>query len=89
MANQRSLCVPRLPDRLQDRTKKDKLFNDLICLVDGLGLKLYYTTYPRDVLCIHCGSTENIVDSEEEMFYPCCNNCSNKDKVYKRGAAKK
>lgn len=32
---------------------------------------------------------ENIVDSEEEMFYPYCNDCSNKDKVCKRGAAKK
>ena len=73
MVNQRSLCVPRLPDHLQERTKKYKLFNDLICLV----------------LCTHCGSTENIVDSEEEMIYPYCNNCSNEDKVYKRGAAKK
>ena len=31
MANEWSLCVPRLPDCLQERTKKDKLFNDLIC----------------------------------------------------------
>ena len=50
--------------------------------------KLYYTAYPRDVLCIHCGNTNNIVDSEE-MIYPYCNDCSNKERVYKRGAAKK
>ena len=43
---------------------------------------------PRDVLCIHCGSTNNIVDSEE-MIYLYCNDCSKKDRVYKRGAAKK
>ena len=39
MANQRMLCSPTLPDRLKERTKKDKLYNDLICLVDGMGLK--------------------------------------------------
>ena len=132
-----TLCFYRLFDCLQESTKKDKLFDDLICLVDDVGVfiqcdecnkwrllfskrklaiqehqeleqlligisctcgakmediqlllglncvetrthvcndrieKLYYTAYPRDVLCIHCGSTENIVDSEEEMIYPC------------------
>ena len=50
--------------------------------------KLYYTAYPSDVLCIHCGNTENIVDSEE-LIYPQCNDCSNKEKVYKRGATQK
>ena len=50
--------------------------------------KLYYTTYPSDVLCIHCGNTKNIVDSEE-LIYPRCNDCSNKEKVYKRGAIQK
>ena len=39
MANQRLLCTPTLPDRLHERTKKDKLYNDLICLVGGMGLK--------------------------------------------------
>ena len=38
MANQRLLCSPTLPDCLHERTK-DKLYNDLICLVDGMGLK--------------------------------------------------
>ena len=39
MANQRLLSSPALPDRLQERNKKDKLYNDLISLVDGMGLK--------------------------------------------------
>ena len=38
MANQRLLCSPKLPDLLHEKTKKDKLYNDLICLVDGMGL---------------------------------------------------
>ena len=50
--------------------------------------KLYYTAYPRDVLCIHCGSTNSIVDSKEMIYLYCCD-CSNKDTVYKRGSAKK
>ena len=50
--------------------------------------RLYYSAYPSDVLCIHCGSTEDIVESEESI-YPYCSDCSNKDKVYKRGAAQK
>ena len=50
--------------------------------------RLYYSAYPSDVLCIHCGSTENIVETEESI-YPYCSDCSNKDKIYKRGAAQK
>ena len=52
--------------------------------------KLYYSAYPNDVLCIHCGSTENILESwAEESIYPYCNDCSSKEKVYKRGATQK
>ena len=38
MANQRLLCLPKLPNLLCEKTK-DKVCNDLICLVDGMGLK--------------------------------------------------
>ena len=52
--------------------------------------KLYYSAYPNDVLCIHCGSTENILESwAEESIYPYCSDCSSKEKVYKRGATQK
>ena len=36
--------------------------------------KLYYTAYPNDVLCIHCGSVENIMDYEDGI-YPICSGC--------------
>ena len=39
MSNQRELCRPRLPERLIEKNKKDKLFNDLIDLLDSKGLK--------------------------------------------------
>ena len=38
--------------------------------------------------CAYCGSTEDIVESEESI-YPYCSDCSNKDKIYTRGAAQK
>ena len=47
--------------------------------------KLYYTAYPDDVLCIHCGSVENIADREDGV-YPFCSSCSTLQKVYRRGA---
>lgn len=51
--------------------------------------KLCYSAYPNDVLCIHCGITENILESwAEESIYPYCNDCSSKE-VYKRGATQK
>ena len=53
---------------------------------DGIE-KLYYTAYPEDILCIHCGTVENIMDFEEEV-YPFCSDCSVQGKVYKRGAKK-
>ena len=39
MANQRLLCQPRLPERIAEKNKRDKLFNDLIALLDSKGLK--------------------------------------------------
>jgi len=39
MQNQHCLSKPTLPDALVGRTKKDKLFNDLLRLVEQKGLK--------------------------------------------------
>lgn len=39
MASQKRLSMPLLPEYIPERTKKDKLFNDLIRFVDGLGKK--------------------------------------------------
>ena len=36
MSDQRLLCLPALPDCVQKRNKKDKLYNDLISLVDDI-----------------------------------------------------
>ena len=39
MASQRRLSLPCLPERISERTKKDKLFNDLISLLESMGKK--------------------------------------------------
>ena len=39
MHNQRRVSKPTLPDALVERTKKDKLFNDMLRLVEQKGLK--------------------------------------------------
>ena len=39
MQSQRRICRPSLPDPVVERTKKDKLFNDLLRLVEQKGLK--------------------------------------------------
>ena len=51
---------------------------------DGIE-KLYYSAYPSDILCIHCGSIENIMEYEDGV-YPFCSDCTDRGKVYKRGA---
>ena len=33
--------------------------------------RLYYTAYPNDILCIHCGDVENIMENEDGV-YPIC-----------------
>ena len=47
--------------------------------------KASVTAYPEDILCIHCGTIENIIDFDEGV-YPFCSDCSVQWKVYKRGA---
>jgi hypothetical protein len=49
--------------------------------------KLYYTAYPTDVLCIRCGTVENI--ECEDSMYPICTGCIGQGKVYKRGTREK
>ena len=39
MASQLQLCRPKLPEKITEKNRKDKLYNDLICLLDGKGLK--------------------------------------------------
>ena len=39
MNSQRQLRKPRLPERIIEKNKKDKLFNDLITLLESKGLK--------------------------------------------------
>ena len=39
MAGQRRLCMPSLPNRVEERNRKDKLFNDLISLLESIGKK--------------------------------------------------
>ena len=46
--------------------------------------KLYYSAYPNDILYIHCGSTENIVECEDPAMYPFCTACTIKVRIYKR-----
>jgi len=45
MYNQRLLSQPRAPEKLQVRTRKDKLYNDVIQMLDDEGLK-----YPASVV---------------------------------------
>ena len=45
---------------------------------------LYYSAYPDDILCIHCGSTENIVEREDTAVYPFCTACTTKVRMCKR-----
>ena len=35
---------------------------------DGIE-KLYYSTYPSDILCIHCGSIEDIAPYEDGVYH--------------------
>ena len=46
--------------------------------------RLYYSAYPDDILCIHCGSTENIVEREDTAVYPFCTACTTKVRMCKR-----
>ena len=46
--------------------------------------RLYYSAYPDDTLCIHCGSTENIVEREDTTVYPFCTACTTKVRMCKR-----
>lgn len=69
-----------LPDKLECVQVREHQCIDLI-------EKLYYTAYPLDLLCIHCGSVENIIEHNEDGAYPFCSDCSANDRVYKRGIA--
>ena len=40
MACQVQRCKPRLPEKIAEKNKRDKLFNDLITLLNSKGLKL-------------------------------------------------
>ena len=42
MQNQCRICAqaPSLPDAVVEQTKKDKLFNNLLCVMEQKGLKL-------------------------------------------------
>ena len=39
MANQRKLSRPALPKYVEERTKRDKLFDDIVKLLEGMGKK--------------------------------------------------
>ena len=39
MANQRKLSRPALPEYVEERTKRDKLFDDIVKLLEGMGKK--------------------------------------------------
>ena len=39
MLNQKQLSIPSLPGHVNERTKKDKLFNDLVDLLENTGKK--------------------------------------------------
>ena len=47
--------------------------------------KIYYSAYKDDPLCIHCGSTTSLnIPSESDSFYHFCDDCSPKERIYKR-----
>ena len=62
MANQRKLSRPALPKYVEERTKRDKLFNDIMKLLEGMGKKWcsgevqsrksFLTTLANVILCI-------------------------------------
>ena len=70
MQNQRRTCTqaPSLPDAVVEHSKKDKLFNDLLHVVEQKGLKLssrqlescrsYLTAVTSALWYIECSDTE-------------------------------
>ena len=42
MCSQRRACQPSLPQLLSERTKKDRLFNDIVKMLDQKGLKFNF-----------------------------------------------
>ena len=56
------------------------------CCSDSIE-RLYYSAYPEDVLCIHCGQTRNV--ASEDGSYPNCEDCESQPRIYKRQGNKK
>ena len=65
-----------LPDDLQCVEIRSHCCSDLI-------ERLYYSAYPEDVLCIHCGETQSVA-SDIEGAFPYCEECESQPRVYKR-----
>ena len=51
--------------------------------------RLYYSAYPEDILCIHCGDTENLVRDSEEGAFPYCKECESQPRIHRRRSGKK
>ena len=51
--------------------------------------RLYYSAYPEDILCIHCGDTENLVRDSEEGAFPYCKECESRPRIHRRRSGKK
>ena len=65
-----------LPDYLKCVEIRSHCCSDLI-------ERLYYSAYPEDVLCIHCGETQSVANDIEGAF-PYCEDCESRPRVYKR-----
>ena len=58
-----------------------------LCCSDSIE-RLYYSVYPEDVLCIHCGDTENLVSNLEEGAFPYCKECESQYRIDRRKSNK-
>ena len=58
-----------------------------LCCSDPIK-RLYYSACPENVLCIHCGDTENLVSKLVDGAFPYCKDCESQSIIFKRKSNK-
>ena len=47
--------------------------------------KIYYSAYKDDLICIHCGSSNDLtIPVESDTFYPYCSDCLSSERIHRR-----
>lgn len=95
MASQKTVDKATLPLKIQERNKKDKLFNDLVSFFESLSgvvvrdhrcgdviEALYYSAGFEDI-CVHFAATADLVKVSESS-YPMCSVCNQTKEHIKR-----